>query len=60
MLCGDGVRGCHGWVTSHPKAAAEEGWHVKPWEEATEIPVLYRGNSLAYIRVDGSIKYLKE
>ena len=42
-LCGDGVRGCHGWITGHPEEAYDEGWavrHAKRWETAS-IPVLY-------------------
>ena len=30
--CGDGVRGCHGWITAHPKAAHLAGWAVKSYE----------------------------
>lgn len=38
-LCGDGVTGCHGWVEANPVAAREEGFHVQPWEEPTEVGV---------------------
>jgi len=58
MLHGDGVTGCHGFVTANPKAAAEEGWHVKPWEEPAEIPALYRGR-MALLSNDGRIEYQK-
>lgn len=27
-LCGDGTRGCHGWVEHNPEAAREDGWTV--------------------------------
>ena len=54
MLCGDGVRGCHGWVTANPKAASEEGWHVKPWQEAADVPVFYRQSSWVLLRPDGT------
>lgn len=43
FLCGDGVRGCHGWVTSHPLEASLEGFHVKPWQEPVDIPILLHG-----------------
>lgn len=42
LLCGDGVRGCHGWVECRERAAAEErGLWVRrgvtpPWE----VPVI--------------------
>lgn len=57
MLCGDGVRGCHGWVTANPNAAAEEGWHVRPWQESLEIPVLYHGSRFARLTIEGMVDY---
>lgn len=39
LLCGDGTTGCHGWVENHPDAAAEEGFHVRSWQEPREVPV---------------------
>ncbi|AEJ94029.1 HNH endonuclease [Mycobacterium phage JuicyJay] len=58
-LCGDGTRGCHGWATVNPRAAAKEGWHVKPWEEPADIPVRYRGEWVL-LREDGSIGMIDE
>lgn len=43
QLCGDGVRGCHGWAESHPNDAEREGFHVRPWNDPAEIPILRRG-----------------
>ncbi|WP_260763048.1 hypothetical protein [Mycobacterium sp. SMC-4] len=43
MLCGHGTLGCHGWVEHNPNAAADEGFHVRPWNSPAEVPVLYRG-----------------
>lgn len=45
LLCGDGVQLCHGQVTRKPALAAKFGWHVKPWENPAEIPVLWRGST---------------
>lgn len=28
-LCGDGVRGCHGWITENPAASYANGWAVR-------------------------------
>lgn len=46
-LCGDGVFGCHGWVTEHPKAAAQTGWLLprnNPDIDPTREPILtYEG-----------------
>lgn len=40
FLCGDGTRGCHGWVTTHPLEASIEGFHVKPWQHPEDLPIL--------------------
>lgn len=37
-LCGDGVRGCHGYVESHRAEAYEKGWLVHSWEDPREVP----------------------
>ena len=55
MLCGDGVRGCHGWVTVRPTAAHAEGWHVKPWEEPQDVPVYWRGYRWVLLDSDGGM-----
>lgn len=36
-VCGDGTRGCHGWIEANPKLAHETGWSVKPWENEADI-----------------------
>lgn len=56
LLCGDGVRGCHGWVEHHPDLAATEGFHVRPWEDPAEIPVLWRGTRLVLLTDEGGFK----
>ena len=41
--CGDGVSGCHGWVTEHPKAAGMTGWLLprnNPDIDPTQEPIL--------------------
>ena len=59
MVCGDGTRGCHGWIEGHPDAAAEEGFHVRPWEDPAAREVLIRwdrvrlGADGCYISVSG-------
>lgn len=55
MVCGDGVRGCHGWIEHNPNAAHDEGFHVRPWEDEREVPVL-RWGSLVLLRADGSFE----
>lgn len=41
VLCGDGVRGCHGWVESHRDEAHAAGWSLPWWEDPTAVPVTY-------------------
>lgn len=39
--CGDGSRGCHGWITENPKAAHDEGrWALESHEKPELTPVL--------------------
>lgn len=54
-LDGHGTTGCHGWVEHNPNAAAEQGWHVRPWEEPADIPVLYRGSDRVLLTSDGRL-----
>lgn len=37
-LCGDGVRGCHGWAESHRHDARLLGWLLEPQEPALGTP----------------------
>lgn len=37
-LCGDGVRGCHGWTEHHPADATLLGWRLAPGEDPLEAP----------------------
>ncbi len=52
-VCGHGTAGCHGWIEHHPNDAAEQGFHVRPWQDPLLIPVLYRG-SWATLCKDGT------
>jgi hypothetical protein len=53
-LCGDGTRGCHGWVTEHPKLASEEGFHVKPWQLPGDVPILLHKRLSRRLTCNGS------
>lgn len=55
-LCGDGVRGCHGWTEANPSEAEAQGWHVRPWNNPAEIPVFYRNSFWAILNPDGTIE----
>ncbi|MFI7191429.1 HNH endonuclease [Nocardia nova] len=54
-LCGDGVRGCHGWVTEHPDAAWEEGFHLRSWETPGERPIRSGVHGVVFLADDGSV-----
>lgn len=41
-LCGDGVRGCHGWAEAHPEAAELLGWRLAPGDHPLEAPFYTR------------------
>jgi hypothetical protein len=37
-LGGSGTTGCHGWKTTHPKEANEQGWGCPSWADPAEWP----------------------
>lgn len=43
LVNGTGTVGAHGWIEANPKAAAEIGFHVRPWEKSAEKPILLHG-----------------
>lgn len=45
LMCGDGVRGCHGHVESHRTEAYAEGWLVHRWADPATTPVLRFGRT---------------
>jgi hypothetical protein len=47
--CGDGTRGCHGYITEHPTLAVENGWTVRGAADPAAVPVLRRG---VWVRLD--------
>ena len=38
VLGGTGTTGCHGWATTHPKEALEDGWAVPSWADPLVWP----------------------
>lgn len=40
---GSGTTGHHGWIESNPSAAAEIGFHVRPWETPSSVPIKVDG-----------------
>lgn len=41
LLCGDGVRGCHGYIEQHREEAKQDGYGVAWWEDPAAVPVRY-------------------
>ena len=56
-VCGDGTRGCHGWIESHPDRASAIGFHVRPWFDPAEVPILYRLTYWALLTPEGVVDY---
>lgn len=62
-LCGDGVRGCHGWAEHHPHDAELLGYRLAPGARALEAPFWTRyGWRRWHVGPDGfpSIVYVDE
>lgn len=57
-LCGDGTRGCHGWVTMHPLQAREGGWHIHPMADEYDsyLELWQAGGRRVLLNVDGSFE----
>lgn len=55
-LCGDGTRGCHGWVTEHPEKAHEQGWTVWSFEDEYNegVELWQAGGQSVLLNIDGS------
>lgn len=60
-VCGDGTRGCHGWIEANPASARRRGlWLFRGQNPATTpCTIIFRGLSGAYLLDDhGSIHWL--
>lgn len=55
--CGDGTRGCHGWITEHPEPARGPGWAVLSGWDPAAVAVLYRGE-LRFLLEDGCLDFV--
>ena len=53
VLCGDGVRGCHGRIESERRWAREQGYAVSHWENPALVPVRHWLHGLAFLTPDG-------
>lgn len=57
-LCGDGVRGCHGWAEHNPIDAALLGWRLVAGELATVAPFWDRLYGWRRWTADGFLEYV--
>jgi hypothetical protein len=58
--CGDGVRGCHGWITEHPAFSYARGWAVRRALDPAEVPVRYRDGQVYLLANDGGMSLYAE
>lgn len=54
-VCGDGTRGCHGWIEHNPNAAAAQGLHLRPGEIPAEVPIASGMYDRVLLGDDGSV-----
>lgn len=59
-LCGDGVRGCHGWAEHNPDDAALLGWRLVAGEAATVAPFWDRLYGWRRWTPDGFLTYIDQ
>ena len=59
-LCGDGVRGCHGWAEHNPIDAALLGWRLVAGELATVAPFWDRTYGWRRWTADGFLEYVDQ
>jgi len=55
-VCGDGVRGCHGWAEHNPDAAAAEGFHLRPGDDPAAVPIVSGFHGRVLLSDDGGIE----
>ncbi|ASR87451.1 HNH endonuclease [Mycobacterium phage Lewan] len=60
LVCGHGTTGCHGWIEHHPAQAETQGWHVRPWQNPADIPLLWRGSTWVLLTNDGGIQHVEK
>lgn len=55
-VCGNGVVGCHSWAEFNPNAAAELGFHVRPWMDPALTPIKYRLSHWVLLTPEGGFE----
>jgi hypothetical protein len=52
-LCGDGVRGCHGWAHHNRKSARDLGLIIKPTQDPAAVPVEHAQHGRVFLLAGG-------
>lgn len=52
-LCGDGIRGCHGWTESNPEWGELLGWRVLAGTDPEPVPFWTRFGWQRWVMIDG-------
>lgn len=58
LLCGDGTRGCHGWIESNRLTALRQGWLLHSLDEV-DVPVLNEFGQSVRLLLGGTRVYLQ-
>jgi 5-methylcytosine-specific restriction endonuclease McrA len=56
LLCGHGTAGDHGWVEANPVQAERMGFHVRPWNNPAEHPILLHRSKWVWLQ-DSTSQY---
>lgn len=54
-VCGNGTRGCHGWIESHRRAASEQGWLLASGADPVARACVLRDGSIVLLRAWGYV-----
>jgi hypothetical protein len=54
-VCGNGTRGCHGWIEVNRRAALEQGWLLSSGADPTTRACTVRGGSIVLLRATGYV-----
>lgn len=54
-VCGNGTRGCHGWIEANRQAALENGWLLASGADPVSRAVTLRGGAIVLLRTHSYI-----
>lgn len=54
-VCGNGSRGCHGWIESHRRAALEHGWLLSSGADPVSRACVLRDGRIVLLRAWGYV-----